>query len=155
KQYLFWVPILIVWSFAAWGLTAPAVAWMTQNLLGWLPGWFTTASDFSGYSRDVLLVTLGLNLAVNGIIAPIVEELYFRGHLLPRIGRYGRWAPVLSALLFTLYHFWQPMIYLPVLLAMLPMIYLVWRKQDVRFGIGAHCGLNLIGALSSFAMYLA
>lgn len=154
KQYLIWVPALIVWGFLAWGLTAPAVAWTTQALTGWLPGWFVTASDFSGYSRDVLLVTLGMNIAVNGLIAPAVEELYFRGHLLPRMSRYGRLAPLFSAGLFTLYHLWQPMLYLPVFLAMLPVVYLVWRKQDVRLGIGAHCGLNLIGALLSFAMYL-
>jgi hypothetical protein len=34
--------------------------------------------------------------------------VYFRGHLLPRIDRFGRGAPVLNAVLFSLYHFWTP-----------------------------------------------
>ena len=38
---------------------------------------------------------------------PWVEELYFRGYLLPRISRYGAWAPLLGGLFFALYHGWQ------------------------------------------------
>jgi AcrR family transcriptional regulator len=38
----------------------------------------------------------------------VVEELYFRGYLLPRISRFGGWAPVINCCLFALYHFWQP-----------------------------------------------
>lgn len=154
KQYLIWVPAMIVWSFIAWGLAAPADALITQNLLGWAPAWFTTASDFSQYSRNALAITLGLNLLVNGLLAPVVEELYFRGHLLPGIGRYGRWAPAMGAILFTIYHLWQPMIYLQIFLAMLPWIYLVWLKKDVRIGIGVHCAINMIGAILTFGLYL-
>jgi CAAX protease family protein len=154
KSYLLWVPAMIVWGFLMWGIGNVAGATITQNLLTWLPAWFIGASDFSQYSRGAILATLGLNLLVNGLLAPVVEELYFRGHLLPRIGRFGRLAPVIGATLFTIYHFWQPMIYLPIFLAMLPWIYLVWRKKDVRLGIVIHCGLNLIGALLTFGQIL-
>ncbi len=154
KQYLIWVPVMIIWSFLAWGLAAPAGIIITHNLPGWLPAWFITASDFSQYSRSALVITLGLNLLVNGLLAPVVEELYFRGRLLPGLGRYGRWAPILGTVLFTIYHLWQPMVYVQIFLAMLPWIYLVWLKKDVRIGIAVHCGINLIGAILTFAQFL-
>jgi hypothetical protein len=44
----------------------------------------------------------------NGLVGPITEELYFRGFLLPRIDRYGIWAPVLNTFLFSIYHVWTP-----------------------------------------------
>ena len=43
-----------------------------------------------------------------GIIGRAVEELYFRGHLLPRIDRLGAWAPVVKH---------QPLHALPLLVA--------------------------------------
>jgi 2-oxoacid dehydrogenases acyltransferase (catalytic domain)/Type II CAAX prenyl endopeptidase Rce1-like len=44
-------------------------------------------------SSGTFLVFLVIALAFNGVAGPITEELYFRGHLLPRLERYGRWAP--------------------------------------------------------------
>jgi hypothetical protein len=60
----------------------------------------------------------------------------------------------MGAILFTIYHLWQPMIYLQIFLAMLPWIYLVWLKKDVRIGIGVHCAINMIGAILTFGLYL-
>jgi membrane protease YdiL (CAAX protease family) len=45
-----------------------------------------------------------LGLVLSGVVAPVVEEMYFRGYLLPRLSRLGRWAPVLNVTLFALYH---------------------------------------------------
>ena len=59
-----------------------------------------------------------------GIIGPTVEELYFRGPLLPRIDRLGAWAPVLNSGLFALYHFWSPW--------QLPVRLLVAKAQHLR-----------------------
>ena len=38
----------------------------------------------------------------------MVEELYFRGYLLPRISRLGAWAPLVNTVLFSLYHLFTP-----------------------------------------------
>jgi membrane protease YdiL (CAAX protease family) len=100
------------------------------------------------------MVTLVLNLVLNGFITPVVEELYFKGYLLPRMQVWGKWAFVINAFLFSLYHFWQPYIYLTLLLSLLPMTYTVWKTKDLRLGILAHCLLNLIGALLSFGLLL-
>src|SRR5437762_2361194 len=142
---------LVVLMFLIWGVTQPLNKVINNKLLSWLPEWFTV-QDFSGYSRQIILLTLVLNLIVNGFFAPFVEEFYFRGYLLPRMAAWGKWAFVLNTVLFSLYHFWQPYVYLTLIISLLPMIWLVWRTKDLRLAILTHCLLNIIGALLSFGL---
>ena len=115
-----------------------------------MPDWVRQPFGFEDpgrYSSGALVTTAVLFVALNGIIGPTVEELYFRGHLLPRIDRLRAWAPVLNASLFTLYHFWSPW-QLPVrVLQTLPFIYAVWRTRSIYLGIVVHCPMNTIGAV--------
>lgn len=152
-RLILYVLSLVVFSYIMWGITQPLNKVITDKFLGWLPGWFTT-QDFSGYNQEVIKLTLILNLIVNGLIAPFVEELYFRAYLLPRMQVWGKWAFVVNTVLFSLYHFWQPYIYLTLLFSLLPMIYMVWKTKDLRVGILTHCLMNLIGALLSFGLLL-
>jgi uncharacterized protein len=144
---------LVVFAFLIWGVTQPLNKIVTDKLFRWLPNWYTV-QNFSGYSKEVIRLTLILNLVLNGFIAPFVEELYFRGYLLPRMQVWGKWAFVVNGLLFSVYHFWQPHIYITLLLSLLPMTYAVWKTRDLRLGILTHCLLNLIGALLSFGLLL-
>jgi uncharacterized protein len=144
---------LVVFAFITWGLTQPLNEIITAKLFSWLPGWFTV-QDFTDYSRQVIILTLILNLLLNGFLAPLVEEFYFRGYLLPRMQAWGKWAFVLNAVLFSLYHFWQPYIWLTLMISLLPMTYMVWKTRDLRVGIYTHCALNIIGALASFGLVL-
>ena len=76
-------------------------------------------------------------LAFNGVAGPITEELYFRGHLLPRLERYGRWAPVINTALFAIYHFFSPWRYPAIFLGFLPIMWTAAFKgawQSPRFG---------------------
>jgi membrane protease YdiL (CAAX protease family) len=149
SRYALFVGGLVSWAFLIWVLTTPLISWLTTHVFAWLPSWYTTQA-FTGYSRQALMATLVLNLFANGILAPIAEELYFRAYLLPRIGYLKNYAPVANTALFSLYHFWQPYLYPTLFLALLPMVYLIWRRQNVRIGIYTHCLLNLIGALLAF-----
>ena len=130
-----------------WGPIQPA---FRDELFGFLPDWVRQPFGFEDpgrFSSGALVTTAVLFVALNGIIGPTVEELYFRGHLLPRIDRLGAWAPVLNASLFTLYHLWSPW-QLPVrVLQTLPFIYLVWRKRSLYLGLVVHCLMNTIGAV--------
>jgi len=56
----------------------------------------------------LLAVTLFLNI--------LVEELYFRAWMLPKLARYGSWAWAINGVLFALYHTYQPWL-MPMLLA--------------------------------------
>lgn len=151
KKLALYTTGLIIFAFLIYGLTQPVNEIITEKLFYWLPDWYKVR-DFEGYSKTVILTTLFLNLLLNGLVAPYLEELYFRGYLLPRMETWGKLAPLWSAVLFSLYHFWQPQIYLTLIVALFPMTYLVWKTKSLKLAIYVHCGLNIIGALLSFGM---
>jgi membrane protease YdiL (CAAX protease family) len=143
KDYLIFAPALLIWSvfmfFALGGLDQAIL----KGLFGWLPDWFQivrfTPAD---YSQPVLTVTFVLFLVLNGFAGPIVEELYFRGYLLPRIEYLKGWAPLVNVLLFSLYHFFSPWQNITRILALLPLAYTVRWKKNIYLSILAHCMLN-------------
>ena len=61
--------------------------------------------------------------------AAFVEELYFRGYLLPRIAHTKGWAPLISTVLFSLQHLFSPWQNLGRILAFLPIAYTVACKR--------------------------
>ena len=147
------------WQFALWTFVALAAAVLCfalfgaldgvlQKLFAWLPGWFFfNSEDLSVYSNGLQFVNwLGIFL-ITGILASYVEELYFRGFLLPRMAWMKGWAPLIEAFLFALYHFWSPWQLVTRFLAVLPLIFIVNRKRDLRIGVAAHWLLNTIGSL--------
>lgn len=152
-KLILYISGLIVFMFIIWGATQPLNTIITQKLFSWLPGWYTV-QNFNGYGKQAVLITLILNLLLNGIIAPLVEEYYFRGYLLPRMTAWGKWSFVVNAILFSFYHFWQPYIYLTLIIALLPLSWAVWKTKDLRIGIYTHCALNIIGALASFGLLM-
>ena len=126
------------------------LGWLDKILLtlfAWLPNWFFINEDMSVYNKTIQFVNwLGIFL-ITGILAPYVEELYFRGFLLPRMAWMKSWAPVAEAFLFALYHFWSPWQLVTRSLAVLPLVYIVNRKRDLRIGVAAHWLLNTIGSI--------
>jgi uncharacterized protein len=146
-QYLIFVPLLCIWYFQASSIWTN----LQNNLstsLHWLPRWWENPLPFidqGPYSPQVTTITLGVALISSGIIAPIIEELYFRGFLLPRIGRLGVWAVLLNVALFALHHLWTPLLNPGRILAWLPIIFIVWRKQNIYIGLYVHLITNLVG----------
>jgi membrane protease YdiL (CAAX protease family) len=155
SQYLLLVPLLVIVAFIVNALTTPASSFLL-NLLPWLPEWFELRNPalLAVYPKPVLAVTFGVYLLLNGIVAPIVEEMYFRGYLLPRLSRFGRWSPTIELGLFTLYHFWQPYYWLTQFLALLAVVNAVWWKRNIKLGIVTHMLLNLIGGVALAALLL-
>lgn len=149
--------VILVWGILATGLVSPLDNWLLNAGFGWLPDWYALRDLLqikTAYSREALLVTGVCALLLNGLVGPIVEELYFRGHLLPRLARFGRWAPLLNVLLFSLYHGWTPWMFFSRVVLLLPMVYGVWWKRNIYLGMIAHCLLNLIGTTVLFAQLL-
>ncbi len=147
-QYFVWVPLFTIAAFVINGLTSPIGAALL-NALPWLPGWFEMrdVSILTSYSRPALLITFTLYLLLNGVVAPIIEEWYFRGYLMPRLSRFGRWTPLIEVALFTVYHIWQPYYWITQFFSMLPIVAAVAWKRNIKLGIAAHMALNIIGGL--------
>ena len=99
-QYFLWVPILIVWSSICFLALSPLDSFLIKTVFSWLPAWFQY-SDISGYSRAIQIVAAAIFVIAN-TAAAIVEELYFRGYLLPRLSRLQGWAPLINTVLFWL-----------------------------------------------------
>jgi len=153
-RYLLLVPLGLLWSFGWYGVFAPISVWLTETVFGLTPVWFRRM-DLTHTNHTVLLTTLVALLLLNGMLAPIVEELYFRGYLLPRLAHYGKAAPWINLGLFTIYHFWQPWLYPTLLIALMSLVFPVWWTRNIRLGIIIHCSLNLIGGASTTALLLS
>ena len=154
-QYFVLVPMLVIFAFLIDWATTPLRSALL-NSMPWLPEWFEMrdTSQLLSYSKSVLLVTFGVYLVVNGALAPIVEEMYFRGYLMPRLSRFGRWTPVIETALFTIYHFWQPYYWITQFLPFLPIVSAVWWKRNIKLSIVTHMAMNLIGGLLTAALIL-
>jgi uncharacterized protein len=153
--YFALVPLFFILGLLIDAVTTPLKSALV-NSMPWLPQWFEMrdASLLAAYSRPALIITFACAALFNGIAAPIIEELYFRGYLMPRLSRFGRWTPVLETALFTVYHFWQPYYWITQFLFMLPVVSVVYWKRNVKLGICIHMALNLLGGLLTAAMVL-
>jgi len=154
-QYFVLVPLFVIVAFIIDGVTSPIkVAFL--NMLPWLPEWFEMRdiSMLAAYPKSVMMFTFSLYLLLNGIAAPIIEELYFRGYLMPRLSRFGRWTPIIETALFTLYHFWQPYYWISQFFFFLPIVVAVYRKRNFKLGLIVHMTLNTLGGLLTLAMVL-
>jgi membrane protease YdiL (CAAX protease family) len=151
REYLLWVPGVFLSSLLLPGLVVWAAPLLQAGLFSWLPRWFVLydPAQYSVHPSGVTVVIMAASLGVVGVLGPVVEEIYFRGYLLPRMGGLGALAPFANALLFAVYHLWQPYSVLTVLFAFLPVAYAVWWKRNIYLGIAAHCGVNFI-TLSTF-----
>ncbi|MBB2184441.1 CPBP family intramembrane metalloprotease [Lachnospiraceae bacterium MD1] len=105
------------------------------------------AESYMNYPKSMVIIALVLYALGNGILAPIVEELYFRGFLMPRISRYGNWAPVIITVLFSVYHLFSPWENFTRILAILPFTYCVYKKKNIIIGMVVHCTLNMASVI--------
>lgn len=150
RDWVWLVPVLIVAAFIGFGLSMAFEPNVIDALFGWLPDWFVRPIDLdrvTDYSREAWLVTLAAYLVLNGFVGPIVEELYFRGYLLPGMEWMGRWAPLVNVSLFSLYHFFSPWQLIGRILGFGPTVYAVRWKENVYPGMVVHCSLNTLGVI--------
>ena len=150
RDWALLVPTLIVVAFVGFGLHAAIEPALIDRLFGWLPEWYVSPiviDRVGDYSAAAWIVTIVAYFAINSLLGPIVEELYFRGYLLPRMERLGRWAPLVNVSLFSLYHLWSPWQLFARIVGLAPTIYAVRRTRSVYLGMVVHCTLNTLGVL--------
>lgn len=143
-QYLLWVPGIFVLVGLLFTGLAP-VSGFLESLFAWLPEALRLNMGLGGeYSRSVLIITYLFALFFVVLIGPTVEELYFRGYLLPRMPQLKGWTPILHSALFALYHTWTPWMVITRTIGLLPLIYIVQRKRNIYLGILIHIFANAI-----------
>jgi membrane protease YdiL (CAAX protease family) len=120
--------------------------WVIDRLSSWLPDSILQFSQTNANgdlpSAGVVVALLVIAFFCNGLIGPLTEELYFRGYLLPRMDRYGIWAPVLSTLLFSVYHVWTPWRWPQIAIGFLPLALAAWRTRSIYVSMIAHVTVN-------------
>ena len=151
--------VFIAAGVAAYGLlvlAAPLSTALQGSLFSWLPDWMILEeqTQYGVFPKNVLLVTFSLQLVVTGVLLPWVEEMYFRGYLLPRISRFGKAAPLLGGIFFGLYHVWQLYGFVSVLFLGVLLGYLVWWKRDLRLSISMHIFANALAVVMSLLLVL-
>ena len=146
-----WRKALLVVGLLVWAVGVSLLGIggsMKDSFFSWMPSWALDPLEGADGSSSARLVTVIGYVIVLVVLGPLVEELYFRGYLLPRLGRFGAWAPLINVSLFALYHLWKPWDVLNLVLVLAPMVYAVWRLKDIRVGIALHMALNSIALVN-------
>ncbi len=144
-QFLIWVPLIFAVSGLIMTAFNPVNVWLESGF-AWVPDGLKMGMGLTGgFARGKLIQTYVLFFILVVVLAPTVEELYFRGFLLPRMPeKWGKAGPFLHSLLFALYHVWSPWMFLARTFALLPLIFVVRWKRNLYLGVGAHILINSI-----------
>jgi membrane protease YdiL (CAAX protease family) len=157
RTYLVLIPLLFAYNAVLFTVVAPRIQpYIVNALFSWYPENYNlqllmqsvlqNPAEYARYQGIFILVAA--YIVLSGIVGPLVEELYFRGFLLPRMEGYAKkWAPFLNAVLFSFYHFFSPWENLIRIVGVYPLVYVVWRKKDIRISILVHVLLNTIGGI--------
>ena len=150
-NYILWVPVVFVVLGCIFTLMKPVDTLLQQHLFAWVP--LMESGLQKGYSQAVLIRTYVMLAIFGVIVGPLVEELYFRGFLLPRMGYAGKWAPLLHSFLFGIYHVWTPWMFLTRTVGMLPLIYAVQRR-NLHVGILIHMLVNVVDVIAGVSFII-
>lgn len=112
----------------------------------------TFIENLATFPKQIIALTCIVNLIFNGLVGPIVEELYFRGYIMSRMGRFGKVTPIIVAILFSGYHLFTPWENLTRIITMMPYQYYVWKDKNLYIGMLTHCACNLVGSISLFSL---
>lgn len=147
-QYFAGVLVLFVAAGLVFTLLKPLNLFLEQTVFA---AWPSLQSGLEGgFARGPLIATYIMVAVFGVVVGPVVEELYFRGYLLPRMGYAGKWAPLLHSFLFALYHFFTPWMIVTRTLAMLPMVYAV-RRKNITLSMITHVLLNSLDLIAGIA----
>jgi hypothetical protein len=143
-------PVAIV-AFAAAVFTLvgdPVNEFFRDLLFPNLPAWANIGHVFESpesYHSAWPVICWAAGAVLVTFLGPIMEEFYFRGYLLPRIP--GPPAVVIGAgvVLFALYHLFSIWMAPVRIIALIPLVFVVWKTRSVAIGMIAHCLLNFVG----------
>lgn len=138
-QYIGWPIIIVTVIGIIFSALKPIDAFIQEKLFFWMPD-LNSGLD-GNYSRTVLIITYAMSLIFNVFLAPLVEELYFRGYLLPRIN--GRFAILFHSFLFAAIHVFTPWMMITRTLGLLPLVFGV-KNLNIYVGMIVHILCNSV-----------
>jgi membrane protease YdiL (CAAX protease family) len=149
-QYFIWIPLIIVLAGIFFKLFSFSADYL-QSIFFFIPeDYFLDLGLNGNYSKSNLIITYTIFFISIVLVVPAIEELYFRGYLLPRMPEKLRgWKVPLHSLLFAVYHTWTPWLVITRFFAVLPLIYIVRRKENIYIGLIAHCILNSLDLVAA------
>lgn len=145
-QYIVWAPIIFIAIGAIFTGLKPVDVFLQGRLFSWMaePGYGLDGI----YSRKTLIVTYAMVFIFVAVLSPLVEELYFRGYLLPRMK--GKYAPLFHSFLFAVQHFSTPWMIITRTLGLLPLLFGV-KKKNIYIGIIVHILCNMMNVVTGIA----
>ena len=104
REKVSWKTFIVVFiaafavAYALIILSNPISGILAGSVFSGLPEWMflDEQSQYQAYAKNALVTIFTFQLILTGFVLPWTEELYFRGYLLPRIPRYGKWTPIIS-----------------------------------------------------------
>lgn len=142
-QYLIWPLIIFGIVGALMTLFQPLDSLLHTTFFLWMPN-LTTGLD-GNYSKSVLIMTYALGFIINIFFAPVIEELYFRGYLFPRMK--GKYAALFHSFLFAAVHIFSPWMIISRTIGFLPIIF-VTTKKNIYVGMIVHMLSNSVGIIT-------
>lgn len=145
-----WYPVgfvvFLALGFGIMALSTPLATFLRETVFAGVSA-STTPVDPSLYSQPVL-IGLAIGTLIQLPLAAVIEELYFRGTLLPRMEGLGWWAPVISAISWAATHAGQPWDIPGLALMFLPMIFFTKWKKNVYLITLIHGVSNVFTAIA-------
>jgi hypothetical protein len=149
-QLILWVVIVFLLTGVIFTFFKPLELFFQSKLFFWIP---QMNSGLDGeYSKQVLIFTYSMFFLFVAFLGPLVEELYFRGYLLPRMN--GKLGPLMHSFLFAAYHVFTPWMIITRTIGLLPLIYAV-KHKNIYVGIIVHILLNTIDVVAGIIFILS
>ena len=145
-EYVVWSLGVFVVVGAVFTFMKPVDAFLREQLFFWMPS--VDAGLDGGFTAGKLTITYVAVLLFGAVGGPVVEELYFRGYLLPRTP--GRLSLLWHSLMFAAYHVFTPWMIVTRTIGMLPLAFAV-RRKSLFIGIIVHVAVNSIDVVLGFA----
>ena len=154
-QHILWVAVIFVLTgllFKAFDFTSD----LFMKFFSRIPsGYMLDMGLTEDYTKTKLIISYALFFLLIVVVLPTVEELYFRGYLLPRMPQNLKaFTGVVHSFLFAIYHVWTPWLIITRTFGVLPLIYIVKWKQNLYLGILAHCLINSIDFIIAVAFIM-
>lgn len=148
-EYLIFIVVMTAWALLIDAVLSPFENGLRDTLFRFVPDHIAMRdADYTVLTKSKRIVAACFCIFANGVVAPFTEEIYFRGYLLPRIHLSPGLAVLVSAVLFSAYHFFSPWYFFSRILMTLPIYYLVIKRMNMRFSLIAHMIANIYTGVS-------